>query len=145
MAYTPSKRSLCNLDGVHPILSACVLLAMRVHSKVDFSVNEGVRTVERQIELVEQGKSRTTKSKHLKQDDGYGHAVDLLPWVDGAVPWSDMEPFREINKAIQSAAFQLGVRISWGNDWDMDGVEVAQDPDESFVDAPHFEYRGMLP
>jgi hypothetical protein len=40
---------------------------------------------------------------------------------------------------MKEAARRLGVRVVWGNDWDDDGVLVGPDPDESFVDAPHFE------
>lgn len=42
---------------------------------------------------------------------------------------------------MTAAAEQLGVELRWGNDWDGDGVEVGPDPDESFVDCPHYEIK----
>lgn len=38
------------------------------------------------------------------------------------------------------AAHKLGVRITWGGDWDGD----KSFKDNKFNDLPHFEYRGEL-
>jgi hypothetical protein len=34
--------------------------------------------------------------------------------------------------------------VRWGNDWDGDGLEVANDPDEHLCDLPHFEWHPGL-
>lgn len=138
--YRLGDRSLDNLIGVHPIMVRVVKLAIDITDQ-DFTVIEGVRRVERQKMLVATGKSKTMNSRHLIQADGYGHAVDLAPYVDGAILWTDTSRFRRIAKAVFSAAEQVSVRVRWGNDWDGDGIEVGPDPDESFADWPHFELR----
>ncbi len=64
-----SERSLKNLNGVHKDLIAVVCRAIR-RTEVDFVVTEGLRTRERQAELVRAGASQTMNSRHLT-----GHAV----------------------------------------------------------------------
>lgn len=79
--YTLGKTSLSKLEGVHPSLVKVIKLAIQKTTQ-DFSVNEGLRSLDRQKRLVAAGASRTLNSKHLKQADGYGHASDLIPWGD---------------------------------------------------------------
>ena len=119
MAFRLSKRSLTNLKGVHPHLVQVVERAIQI-STVDFTVIEGLRTVERQRELLAAGASRTMNSRHIT-----GHAVDLAPWIGGTIRW-DWPPFHQIAAAMKSAAQELGVPITWGGDW-------------KFKDGPHFE------
>ena len=71
-----SKRSLDNMKGLHPDL-VLVLNRALLTSPHDFVVTEGLRTLDRQKELVRIGASKTLKSRHLKQADGYGHAFDF--------------------------------------------------------------------
>ena len=113
---------------------------------MDFSVKEGLRTLERQKQLVAQGKSRTMLSKHLVQEDGYGHAVDLYPSpIDMAVINSPKaspglygkETFRFglLAGVVLSAARRRGIIVVNGADWDGDGQTL----DHTFFDAPHFQ------
>ena len=127
-----SEKSWKNLEGVDPRLVAVVAMAL-TKSGIDFGVSEGLRSYKRQRMMVQQGKSQTLKSKHL-----YGEAVDLYAWVNGNVSW-DLVWYREINVYMLESAATLDVAIRWGNDWDRDGVEVGQDPDERFVDGVHWE------
>lgn len=139
MKYKFSKRSLSNLEGVHPNLVAVVHAAM-AKQVMDFSVIEGVRDEARQMELVAEGKSRTIKSKHLVQTDGYAHAVDLAPYP---VDWNEVarNNVKEVYRfgilagIILSEAEKLGFRIINGADWDGDGQTL----DHTFFDAPHFQ------
>lgn len=124
--YSLSKRSRERMDKVHPDLVAVVELAIQ-RTPVDFTVTEGVRTVERQRELVAKGASRTMQSYHLPQASGYAHAVDLAPLVGGQIPWEDWGKFQEVATAMKSAAAELGVPLEWGGDW------------KSFRDGPHFQ------
>lgn len=117
MSYSLGKRSLQNLSGVHPDLVAVVKLAI-TKSEQDFTVIEGIRSVERQRELLKSGKSTTMNSRHIT-----GHAVDVCPWP---VSW-EWEGFYPIADAIKEAAEELDVDIEWGGDW------------KSFPDAPHFQ------
>jgi peptidoglycan L-alanyl-D-glutamate endopeptidase CwlK len=121
-----SQRSLSRLEGVHPDLAEVVKLAVQ-RTAVDFTVIEGVRTPERQHELVAQGASQTQNSYHLKQADGYGHAVDLAPLVGGAIPWEDWAKFRALADTVKACAAELGVPVEWGGDW------------KAFKDGPHFQ------
>lgn len=124
--FSLSARSLQRLDGVHPRLVEIVKLAIQ-RTAVDFTVVEGVRTPERQRELVAQGASQTQNSLHLRQQDGYGHAVDLAPLVGGAIPWSDWEQFRRLADVVKACATELGTPVEWGGDW------------KSLKDGPHFQ------
>lgn len=115
-----SKRSLDKLEGVKPELVAVVKRALEL-SPYDFGVSEGVRTKERQKELVEAKKSLTMNSKHLT-----GDAVDIFVLDGGKITW-EFEKYREVSKAFFQAAEELGVKIIWGGNW------------KSFKDGPHFE------
>jgi len=72
MAFKLSQRSLDRLDGVKPQLVELVKRAIEI-TTIDFGVIEGLRSEERQKELVAKGASKTMKSKHLD-----GNAVDLM-------------------------------------------------------------------
>lgn len=127
MAFRLSRRSEDRLMGVHPDLVRVVKHALDL-TPVDFTVLEGLRSVERQEELVEAGASQTMKSRHLT-----GHAVDLGAYVGGEIRW-DWPLYYRIAAAVKRAAHDLGVPIEWGGDW------------ESFPDGPHFQLpKGPYP
>lgn len=133
-----SSKSASKLAGVHPDLELIVRRAIEL-SDQDFVVLEGVRTPERQRELYAQGRSKPGKkvtwtliSNHFVQPDGYGHAVDLVPFP---VDWDDTRKFDRIADAMFQAARELGMHIRWGADWDRDGK--FRESGES--DSPHFE------
>lgn len=115
-----NPRSEKNLTGVHDKLVAVVRLAATV-TEIDFIVTEGLRTVERQKELVAKGASTTMNSKHLT-----GHAVDLAAVIGSEIRW-DWPLYAKLAKAMKQAASDLGVKITWGGDW------------LRFKDGPHFE------
>jgi peptidoglycan LD-endopeptidase CwlK len=118
MSYKLGTRSMQNLSGVHPDLVAVVKLAITI-TEQDFTVIEGIRSINRQRELVKKGASTTMNSRHIT-----GHAVDMVPWP---VDWNDLERFEIMSEAMKAAAEELEVPIVWGGDW------------KSFYDAPHFE------
>lgn len=103
-------RSLQRLSGVHPDLVAVCNRALEI-SEVDIVVLEGLRSRERQKELVAKGASKTMNSRHLT-----GHAVDLAPWP---ISW-EREDFIPIVEAMSKAAEELGVAIVHGHDWGWD-------------------------
>lgn len=141
MTYRLSTKSLQKLSGVHPKLQSVVKLAI-TKSKQDFSVLEGVRTLERQKELYAQGRTKpgpkvtwTLTSNHfVNKQTGFGHAVDLVPYP---VDWDDPKKFDEISRAMFAAAKELGVTLRWGADWDMDG----KPRERGETDSPHFEIK----
>lgn len=114
--YKLSNRSAGRLSGVHPLLVACVVLAMRRHSTVDFGVaNDCVRTLKRQHELVESGASKTLDSYHLLQEEtGYSHAVDLYPSGYKSIDAIPNEAWFQLASAMESAAERLGIKVNWG-------------------------------
>lgn len=120
-------RSRERLQGVHPDLVKVVERAIEL-TEYDFSVIEGLRSIETQRQYVEKGVSKTMNSRHLT-----GHAVDLYP-VGRPTPW---ERCPAIASAMLDAAKELGVSIRWGGDWNMDG----NSKDERFYDGPHFELQ----
>jgi len=137
--YKFSQRSIDKLTHIHPLLVDCVNKVMS-YQVMDFSVIEGARSADRQRLLVEQGKSKTLRSKHLIQSDGYAHAVDLYPYpIDMAkVNKGDAREiirFGVLAGLMIRAAQELKVSIIWGGDWDADGETL----DHTFFDAPHFQ------
>ncbi len=125
MTYALGKRSLERLVGVHPDLVRVVQRAIELTDH-DFSVIEGVRTVETQRQYVAKGVSKTLNSRHIT-----GHAVDLYP-VGRPTPW-DKCPV--VAAAMLAAAVELDVAIRWGGDFNENG----RSDDEKFYDGPHFE------
>jgi peptidoglycan L-alanyl-D-glutamate endopeptidase CwlK len=133
MPYSFGARSQANLEGVHPDLVKVVTRALEL-SSCDFSVIEGVRTLQKQKEYFARGASKTMASRHLatKCKAGvYGHAVDLYP-VGKPTPWHKC---KDISEAMFKASKELMIPIRWGGDWNMNGSSE----DEKFYDGPHFE------
>ncbi len=120
MGYHLGRRSLSRLEGVHPDLVRVVHLAI-AETKIDFTVLEGIRTLERQKRLVAAGASKTMNSRHLT-----GHAVDLGAYVDGRVAW-DWPLYHQIYTAMRDAANYAKVSIEWGGLW------------RTFKDGPHYQ------
>lgn len=116
-----SARSLKNLNGIHPDLRRVIDRALQ-DSELDFVVIEGLRTKERQKQLVASGASKTMNSRHLT-----GHAVDLVPIGPDGKAAFDWPLYHKLGPAVKDAAEKEGVAIDWGGDW------------KSFVDGPHFE------
>lgn len=137
-----SKRSLDNLVGVHPNLVKILKEAIK-DTPVDFTITEGLRTTARQKELYAQGRTKpgikvtnkngtTNKSNHQAKADGYGHAVDLYPYYNGAVQVTDKEVIPKLKLIavhIKAVAKCLKLDITWGGDW------------KNPYDPPHFELR----
>lgn len=120
MSIVLGARSLSRLQGVHPDLVRVVKRAAAM-SDLDFTVLEGLRTVERQKELFKQGATRTMNSRHLT-----GHAVDLAPMLDGKVSW-EWPLYHRLAKIVKAAAAAEGVAVTWGGSW------------AKFRDGPHWE------
>lgn len=141
MTYALGARSLARLDGVHPDLVRVIKLAISL-SPIDFAVIEGLRTDARQAELYAQGRTKpgpkvtwTLASRHKRQPSGYGEAVDLAPFIAGAIDWTAGKNFDAIADAMFKAADQLGVKLRWGADWNQNGKP--RERGES--DSPHWE------
>ena len=97
---------------------------------MDVTIIEGLRSEERQKELLKQGKTKTKFSKHIE-----GKAVDLAPYP---IDWNDRDRFHYMGGMIRGIAKQLNVPVRWGGDWDSDG----ETKDNSFDDLVHVEIKG---
>lgn len=120
MSHQFSQRSLDRMKSLHPDIVQVMNLAIS-RSPVDFTVLEGLRTVERQKHLVATGASKTMNSRHLT-----GHAIDIAPLDSGVVSW-DWPLYHKLAPVIKEAAEELGVDLEWGGDW------------TSFKDGPHWQ------
>lgn len=121
MARKFSQRSLKNLQGIHPDLRRVMDRALQ-ESPLDFVVIEGLRTRERQKQLVAEGASKTMNSRHLT-----GHAVDIVPIGPNGKAAFDWPLYHKLGPAVEAAAKKEGVDITWGGRW------------SKFRDGPHFE------
>lgn len=116
-AFTQAETAL--LQGVHPDL-----LRVVTRCRADggaFRALEGMRTLERQKELLAKGATKTLNSRHLT-----GHAVDLGATLNGKVRW-DWPLYHLLAAQMKAAAKAEGVVIEWGGDW------------KSFPDGPHYQ------
>ena len=146
MTFRFSARSLRNLAGVHGDLVRVAHRAIQI-TPIDFVVTEGVRTSERQRQLVAAGASQTMNSRHLG-----GFAIDVAALLGGKVRW-DSGLYYQIAAAFQQAAKQLTVPVRWGGAWVRLDISAADPADlvaryaarayadgrRPFIDSAHFE------
>ena len=131
--YRFSNISEKRLNTVSEPLRSIIYKAMSLQI-MDFSVLCGVRSLEQQKALVEQGASRTMNSKHLPNINGESEAVDIAPFP---IDWNNHYAFHRLAGIIQSCAALHQVPVRWGGDWDSDNITT----DQTFIDLPHFELR----
>ena len=165
MAYNLGPRSLAELKGVHPRLVECVTRAIALTTQ-DFGVHDGLRTPEEQRKYLMSGASTTMNSMHLRQRDGFSHAVDLVPYIDGRLMW-EWPVIWPIATAMAQAAHECRLGLIWGGVWDRRFPEdfgncspksmrsmvdayterrrkaliAAGKKPRVFLDGPHFEIR----
>ena len=125
-------------------------------SEVDTDLADLVREAEKIVPLTvleghrgeaAQQKAFAEKKSKLQWPNGKHNklpslAVDLAPtyYEKGTkIDWNDVIAFGRIMGVMQCLAFQRGVKLRFGLDWDSDFRSVGRDPDESFLDAPHVE------
>lgn len=135
-----SKKSKTLLEQCHPDLQQVLNEAIKIF---DFSVTEGARTKEQQLEYYKAGKSKTMNSKHLPKyckeiGKECSFAIDVVPYP---VDYNDRERFCVLAGIVLGMAKLLKDQgkikstIRWGGDWSMNNITK----DESFSDLPHFE------
>jgi len=158
MTYTLGAKSIAELRGVHPDLVKVVNRTIQL-TEQDFSVHDGLRTIEEQREYVRRGVSKTMNSMHMNQPDGWGHAFDLVPWINGQLRW-EWKPIFVIASAVHKATTELGVTLTWGGVWDRTfntlgpsakDMETAVNAyvarrrgagKTAFIDGPHWQLGG---
>ena len=125
--YKFGKRSKSRLKGVDTKLVNVLNELIKI---MDVTIIEGVRSKERQEQLLAQGKTKTRFSKHIE-----GKAVDLAPYP---INWDDREMFHYMGGMLRGLGKAMGLKIRWGGDWDSDG----ETKDNGFDDLVHVELRG---
>jgi len=122
--YKFGKRSRERLKGVDTRL---INVLNELIKMMDVTIIEGVRTKERQAELLKQGATKVKYSKHME-----GKAVDLSPYP---IDWENRDGFYYMGGMIRGIAKQLGLKVRFGGDWDSDG----DTKDNNFDDLVHIE------
>jgi peptidoglycan L-alanyl-D-glutamate endopeptidase CwlK len=124
--YKFGKRSRERLKGVDARLVNVLNELIKI---MDVTIIEGLRSKERQEQLLAQGKTKTKYSKHIE-----GKAVDLAPYP---INWEDREMFHYMGGMLRGLGKAMGVNIRWGGDWDSDG----DIHDNKFDDLVHVEIK----
>lgn len=123
-----SRRSRKNLKGVDARLCAVVGYALAI-SKVDFFVNEGLRTTETQQKYFKEKKSKLDgiikKSNHQ-----LGRAVDVyyVGWTNK--DRSDDPRWIELIDTFRLAGEKIGVKLNFGYDWGWDNPHIELSKEE---------------
>ena len=125
-----SKKSLSKLETCDKRLQD---LFLRVVKKFDCTILEGHRSKDRQNKLFDEGKSKLKYPKG-KHNSLPSKAVDVAPYP---IDWNDRERFTYFAGYVLGIAYQMGLKIRWGGDWDM-GTQVT---DNNFDDLPQFEIK----
>lgn len=126
--YKFGKRSRNRLKGVD---SRLVNVLNELIKIMDVTVIEGLRSAERQEELLAKGATKVKYSKHME-----GKAVDIAPYP---IDWNDRERFHYMGGMVRGIAKALNLDIRWGGDWDSDG-EIK---DNKFDDLVHIEIKSF--
>lgn len=134
--YNFSKRSKRKLESAHPDLQHLFNEVIKV---IDCTVIFGHRTEAEQESMFDQGYTSLhyPKSNHNKNPS---LAVDVVPYYanhDPHIDWKDTDKFYYFAGIVKGIAFQLDIKITWGNDWDNDN----DFKDTKWVDMPHYELR----
>lgn len=156
MYFVFGKGSKKKMTGLLPPLVEVNYRALS-YGLMDFAVVQGGRTPAHQKALYAQGRKDlatvnglrqlaglvaitdlenahkvtwTMDSNHLFQTDGYAHAYDVAPFIDGAIQWKNIEAFNFLATLHLRAANELDVPLVWGGHWP-----------ENKRDRPHFELK----
>ena len=105
----------------------------RLVKHYECTIIEGHRGEERQNEAYSKGNSKV-KYPNGKHNKNPSIAVDVAPYP---VDWTDRDRFHYFGGYVLGIASQMGLKIRWGGDWDMD----TQTKDNRFDDLVHFEIK----
>ena len=139
--YRFGNTSKDRLATCHEDLQLILFEAIKLTS-IDFGIAEGHRSVEKQKQYYDEGKSKIDGIKRKgKHNYVPSLAVDIYPYFENGAKW-DNEHLSFLAGVIQGVSQrlfetgQIGHLIRWGGNWDMDGIVLL---DQSFDDRPHFE------
>ena len=124
--YKFGRRSRERMKGID---SRLINVLNELIKMMDVTIIEGLRSAERQEELLAQGATKVKYSKHME-----GKAVDIAPYP---IDWKDRDRFYYMGGMVRGIAKQLGINIRFGGDWDSDG----ETKDNQFDDLVHIEIK----
>jgi hypothetical protein len=130
-----SQSSVDKLNTVNPQLKLLAEEVLKI-SPVDFVITEGIRTKEKQLELYNQGKSKTLQSKHLSRKDrgikltntsindlkadnsieDLGEAIDICPVINGKLDYMAESDLFFLVGLFYAKAIELKTRYDESND-----------------------------
>lgn len=118
-------------------LSTCHPAIQKVFNEVikhfDCTIVEGHRPKEKQDEYYpKKSKVQWPNSKHNSEPS---EGIDACPYINGSLSW-DRTHCLYFAGFVLGVASQMGIRMRWGGDWDMDNEAVT---DQEFQDLVHFE------
>ena len=135
---------LKRFEGVHADLTRVITEAAARHDLV-VRVTEGIRTKERQKQMVASKASRTMDSRHIT-----GHAIDVAIMVGKEVRW-DFGLYQDFANTMGATSIEIGIPVVWGGHWkqlrDADQTDEIADyvarcrreRRRPMLDGPHFE------
>lgn len=153
-----TEAELRELSQVHPDLVS-LIAPTKERCPQEFRVHDGIRTAADQNALFKRGASQrdgyNRKSEHQIQSTGYGHAVDLVPVINGQWAW-DWPAIYVITEHFVDVAREKNVQIRWGGCWQHvnpltgspeNWVQAyvkrkREQGKRAFNDGPHFELWG---
>lgn len=124
------KKSLEKLNNIDPQLKLLCEEVFRI-SKIKFIITEGLRSKERQEELVKLKKSKTMNSKHL-----IGEACDFCPIIDNKIDFNARDDIMFLCGIFYTKAKELNIDIRMGCIWDNKSIKQ-----NKFIDAYHIELQ----
>lgn len=139
--YRFGTKSKAQLKTSHKDLQKIMNEAIKI-TDVDFGIAEGHRSIEKQKQYFEDGKSKLDGiNKKSKHNYSPSMAVDIYAYVNNKASWDKeyLSYLAGIIHAISEMLFEQKItihKLRWGGNWDRDGVIL---DDQSFDDRPHFE------
>jgi len=139
--YRFGTKSKAQLKTAHKDLQKIMNEAIKI-TDVDFGIAEGHRSIEKQKQYFEDGKSKLDGiNKKSKHNYSPSMAVDIYAYVNNNASWDNehLSYLAGIIHAVSEMLFEQKItnhKLRWGGNWDRDGVILA---DQSFDDRPHFE------
>lgn len=133
MTFKFGPKSIEHMTGVYPALIHAAHFALQ-NSDVDFGFFEGVRTKEKEIENIKNGTSKLNNPElctHCVQKDGFGHAMDLVPWLPREesyqVEVKEMVSDGEDKEPKEITKIETKKRIIYSSTWDMSAcIKIAK-------------------
>lgn len=120
------SKSLANLSQLHPLLQQICIEAIK---EIDFTILDAQRgRAEQELAF----RQKRSKARFGQSAHNYVPAVsmDVAPYP---IDFDDLDRFKELAKVIMRIARELGIKLRWGGDWNMDGST------SDGWDFPHFE------